>query len=195
MKLLLHICCANCALYPVARLDSLGVDFVGLWYNPNIHPEEEYESRLGAVRELQDLWGLRVEYSGGYGLGRFNDALRGRRGLRCEACYEIRLEEAASTARKMGLDGFTTTLLVSPHQRFGLVVDTGERMGRKYSIPFFAEDFRPGWREAAQVSRGLGLYRQKYCGCHYSRAERAEAMASKGRRREAGPLCVKRSDA
>jgi predicted adenine nucleotide alpha hydrolase (AANH) superfamily ATPase len=175
MKLLMHMCCANCSLYPLKHLQSRSIDVKGLWFNPNIHPEEEYRRRLGALRELESRWGLDVEYVDRYGIEDFRESLRGHRGLRCEICYETRLGETARTARKMGLDGFTTTLLVSPYQRFDLIVDTGRRLEKKYSVRFYAEDFRPGWREAVRLSREMGLYRQKYCGCLYSRAEREAA--------------------
>jgi predicted adenine nucleotide alpha hydrolase (AANH) superfamily ATPase len=75
----------------------------------------------------------------------------------------------------MGLDGFTTTLIVSPHQKFDLIVDTGRQLEKEYSIPFFAMDFREGWNEGVRLSKKLGLYRQKYCGCVYSKKEREES--------------------
>lgn len=84
----------------------------------------------------------------------------------------MRLEEAARTAKKMGLDGFTTSLLVSPYQKFDMIITIGKEMGKRYSIPFYVEDFRPGWKAGISLSKELGLYRQKYCGCVYSEMER-----------------------
>jgi predicted adenine nucleotide alpha hydrolase (AANH) superfamily ATPase len=72
----------------------------------------------------------------------------------------------------MGLDGFTTSLLVSPYQKIDLIMSIGNEMGKRYSIPFYFEDFRPGWKEGIGMSKELGLYRQKYCGCVYSEMER-----------------------
>jgi predicted adenine nucleotide alpha hydrolase (AANH) superfamily ATPase len=72
----------------------------------------------------------------------------------------------------MGLDGFTTTLLVSPYQKFDMILEVGKEMSKRYAIPFLFEDFRPGWKETMRLSRELGLYRQKYCGCVYSEMER-----------------------
>ncbi len=174
MKLLMHICCANCSLYTVKHLASKGMDIKGLWFNPNIHPEEEYGKRLKALKELDSLWGLDIEYVDKYGLSDFLCALDGHDGIRCVKCYEMRLGETAATAKKMGLDGFTTTLLISPHQKFDLIVDMGRQMEKEYSVPFYLEDFRPGWRETVRISKELGLYRQKYCGCVFSERERAE---------------------
>lgn len=172
MKLLMHICCANCSLYPLKSLASKGIDIKGLWLNPNIHPYTEYRNRLDALKNLQKIWSLDIEYIDHYGLKEFIRAVVNNENNRCIICYSIRLEETARTAKKMGLDGFTTSLLVSPYQKFDMIVDIGKKMGKKCSIPFYFEDFRHGWKDSISISKELGLYRQKYCGCIYSEMER-----------------------
>jgi len=172
MKILMHICCANCCLYPLKTLFSRGIDVKGLWFNPNIHPYTEYRMRLDSVQKLQETWGLDIEFIDHYGLKEFLRAVVNSEDNRCGFCYSVRLEEAARTAKKMGLEGFTTSLLVSPYQQFDIIVSVGREMGNKYSIPFYYEDFRPGWKESIALSKELGLYRQKYCGCVYSEMER-----------------------
>ncbi|MDI6889982.1 MAG: epoxyqueuosine reductase QueH [Thermodesulfovibrionales bacterium] len=182
MKLLMHICCANCSLYPLKRLFSKGIDVKGLWLNPNIHPYTEYQMRLESVQRLQKVWSLDIEYTDHYGLKEFLRAVVNPVGIhsygvnreddRCIICYSMRLEEAAKTAKKMGLDGFTTSLLVSPYQKFDMITNIGQEMGKRYSIPFYLEDFREGWKAGISLSRELGLYRQKYCGCVFSEMER-----------------------
>jgi predicted adenine nucleotide alpha hydrolase (AANH) superfamily ATPase len=172
MKLLMHICCANCSLYPLKNLTSKGIDIKGLWLNPNIHPYTEYRNRLEALKNLQKIWSLDIEYIDHYGLKEFIRAVVNNENNRCIICYSIRLEETAKTAKKMGVDGFTTSLLVSPHQKFDMILDIGKKMGKKYSIPFYFEDFRHGWKDSISISKELGLYRQKYCGCIYSEMER-----------------------
>jgi predicted adenine nucleotide alpha hydrolase (AANH) superfamily ATPase len=172
MKLLMHICCANCYLYPFQTLFSKGIDVKGLWFNPNIHPYTEYQMRLDALHKLQNLWNLDIEYIDQYGLKEFIRAVVDREDDRCGICYSMRLEETARTAKRMGLDGFTTTLFVSPYQKFDMIVHLGEEMGKRYSVPFYIEDFREGWKTGVSLSKELGLYRQKYCGCIYSEMER-----------------------
>jgi len=182
MKLLMHICCANCSLYPFQSLLSKGIDVKGLWLNPNIHPYTEYQLRLDSLQRLQKLWNLDIEYIDHYGLNDFLRAVVNPVGIysygvnreddRCIICYSMRLEEAAKTAKKMGLDGFTTSLLVSPYQKFDTLITIGKEMGKRYSIPFYCEDFRHGWKTGMSISKELGLYRQKYCGCIYSEMER-----------------------
>jgi predicted adenine nucleotide alpha hydrolase (AANH) superfamily ATPase len=182
MKLLVHICCANCGLYPISHLADKGIDITGLWFNPNIHFEDEYSRRLDALRTLEGLWGFEMVYMDHYGLEDFQRAVEAHDGLRCEVCYRIRLKRTAKTASKMGLDGFTTTLLVSPYQKFDLIVDMGRRLEKEYSVPFVATDFRKGWNDGRRFLKELGLYRQKYCGCLYSKEEMEEINKNKGSR-------------
>jgi epoxyqueuosine reductase len=183
MKLLMHICCANCCLFPIRSLFSKGIDIKVLWFNPNIHPYREYQMRLDSVQQLQKSWDLSVEYIDDYGLKDFVRAVVNREDDRCGHCYSVRLEQTAITAKKMGLDGFTTSLLVSPYQKFDMIINTGEIMGKRHGITFHAEDYRPGWHEGTNLSRELGLYRQKYCGCIYSEMERYQNRKTGGRRR------------
>lgn len=172
MKLLMHICCSNCCLFPIRTLTSKGIDIVGLWFNPNIHPYTEYKSRLDSLNKLQNLWNLEIEYIDNYGLKEFIRSIVNKEDNRCQYCYYIRLEETAKTAKKMGLDGFTTSLLVSPYQKFDVIIKTAKDIGKKHGITFYDEDFRPGFYEGMKISKELGLYRQKYCGCIYSEMER-----------------------
>jgi epoxyqueuosine reductase len=101
---------------------------------------------------------------------------------RCHACYEMRLERTAATARQFGLDSFSTTLLISPYQDHALLRQVGEAAGARYGIPFHYEDLRTGWPQRGRLTREYGLYRQQYCGCIYSEWERyGDAEARKAR--------------
>ena len=44
-KLLLHSCCAPCAGEIMEAVAASGIDTTIYFYNPNIHPKEEYEIR------------------------------------------------------------------------------------------------------------------------------------------------------
>jgi predicted adenine nucleotide alpha hydrolase (AANH) superfamily ATPase len=179
MKLLMHICCANCSLYPLKSLLAKGVGVRGLWFNPNIHPYPEYRLRLDSLQRLQRLWDLDVEYMDQYSIDEFLRRIGSPDESRCTRCYTVRLEETARTAKKMNLDGFTTSLLVSPYQRFDAIVSVGREMAKRHSIPFHQEDFRAGYRGNVSLSGELGLYRQKYCGCIFSEKERGQKKASR----------------
>ncbi len=92
-------------------------------------------------------------------------------GPRCAGCYKMRLREAALYAKENKFDAFTTTLLYSIYQKHDLARAVGERIAAEIGIPFYYEDFRTGWREGIVISKDLGLYRQKYCGCFVSERE------------------------
>lgn len=172
MKLLMHICCSNCSIYPLETFLCKGIDIKGLWFNPNIHPYTEYSNRLDSVGKLQNLWNLDIEYIDDYPLDDFLKAVVNQGGKRCAICYSIRLDKTAETAKKMNLDCFTTSLLASPYQKFDKIIDIGNEIGKRHGIQFYSEDLRQGWNISRGLSREFGLYRQKYCGCIYSEMER-----------------------
>ena len=172
MKVLMHICCATCCLYPIKSLKSRGVDVTGFWFNPNIHPYTEYRQRLDSLRHLESLWELEISYSDCYGLKDFLEAVVNTEASRCEHCYSTRLEETAGKAREYGMEAFTTSLLVSPYQKIDRIQALGRTMAEKYDIEFLDRDYREGFGEGRNMSRDLGLYRQKYCGCIYSEMDR-----------------------
>ncbi len=172
MKILLHICCANCAIYPVEVLRGRGEEVVGFFFNPNIHPYQEYQKRLESVKRYAEETGLGMIYRDEYLLEDFLRKVSEHPEERCSFCYSLRLEATAQEARERGFDGFSTTLLQSTHQNHSLIHHTGDRIAQEMGIPFFYEDFRVGWKRGVEVSKAMGLYRQQYCGCIYSEKER-----------------------
>jgi predicted adenine nucleotide alpha hydrolase (AANH) superfamily ATPase len=172
VRILLHICCANCAIYPLERIEDKGEEVVGYFFNPNIHPYQEYQKRLDALKQYSQKVGLKVIYRDEYLLEEFLRNVSHQVNERCQFCYSIRLEATAREAKDKGFDRFSTTLLQSTHQNHALIRETGERIAQEVGIPFYYEDFRQGWRKGLEVSKSLGLYRQQYCGCIYSEKER-----------------------
>ena len=172
MKILLHICCANCAIYPLERMKEIGNEAVGYFFNPNIHPYQEYQKRLDALKIYSEKIGLKVIYRDEYLLEEFLRNVSHRVKERCQYCYSVRLDTTAREAKKNTFDGFSTTLLQSTHQNHALIKETGEHLAREIGIPFYYEDFRQGWKRGMEVSKAIGLYRQQYCGCIYSEKER-----------------------
>lgn len=172
MKILLHICCANCAIYPVEVLKDRGEEVVGFFFNPNIHPYQEYQKRLESLRRYAEEAGLEMIYRDEYLLEEFLKNVSQRPKKRCSYCYALRLEATAREAKERGFDRFSTTLLQSPHQDHLLIHENGDRVAQEIGLPFYYEDFRPGWRRGMEVSKTMGLYRQQYCGCIYSEKER-----------------------
>jgi predicted adenine nucleotide alpha hydrolase (AANH) superfamily ATPase len=172
MKLLLHICCGPCAIYPVKELRSSGVDVTGFFYNHNIHPYTEYKLRLEALKKYAEMVQLEVHYREEYRLEEFLSQVAGEPQARCAYCYRSRLEETAKAAALMGFSGFSSTLLYSRYQNQELIREFGDKLAQRYGVKFHYQDFRSGWQEGIDLSKEMGLYRQKYCGCIYSEKER-----------------------
>ena len=54
MKLLLHTCCAPCSVYCIKTLREEGIEPTLFWYNPNIHPYQEYKMRRDCLKKYAD---------------------------------------------------------------------------------------------------------------------------------------------
>ena len=184
MKILLHVCCAPCTVFPLRVLRDQGHEVTGYFYNPNIHPFTEFRRRLETLREFaagEDLPLTAVEE---YGLTDYLRQVVFQEGRRCGICYTMRLEGAARFAAETGAEAFSTTLLYSRYQNHGLIRQTGEEFARKYGVAFHYEDFRTGWQEGIDRAIALGLYRQPYCGCIYSEQERYDRTMRKKRKNQ-----------
>jgi len=172
MKLLLHICCAPCAIYPHKVLKERGVELLGFFYNPNIHPYTEYARRRSTLDQYATAIGLEVSYWADYPMEDFLRGVAFREKDRCLFCYYDRLRRTVEFAKENELKAFSTTLLYSKFQKHEAIREIGMALSAQYGIEFYYEDFRKGWKEGVDISRQLGLYRQQYCGCIYSEKER-----------------------
>jgi len=172
MKVLLHICCANCAIYPVKTIREKGLDVMGFFYRHNIHPYTECLKRQETLQSYADRINLKMIYQEGYDLEGFIQNVVFREAERCNYCYHDRLRSTAMLARRGKFDYFSTTLLYSKHQKHDLIRAMGESIGKSAGVEFLYQDFREGWKEGIECSKQLGLYRQQYCGCIYSEKDR-----------------------
>lgn len=168
---LLHICCGVCGSSVVERLRQEGFKVKGFFYNPNIHPEEEYRRRLEMARQTSQVLdfplieGVYDKESWFKATERLKDELEG--GKRCEICFEIRLGQTYKRSCQIDTDYFATTLSVSPHKDVVAI----NKIGREIDGERFLErDFKKmdGFRRAVEFSKKHNLYRQDYCGCVYS---------------------------
>jgi predicted adenine nucleotide alpha hydrolase (AANH) superfamily ATPase len=124
VRILLHICCANCAIYPFERIQEKGEEVVGYFFNPNIHPYQEYQKRLEALKQYSEKVGLEVIYRDEYLLEEFLRNVSHQVKERCQFCYSFRLEATAREAKGRGFDAFSTTLLQSTHQNHAVGRDS-----------------------------------------------------------------------
>lgn len=171
-KILVHMCCGPCSIYPIQQLKKENKDIFGLFYNPNIHPYTEFKRRFDTLETFAHEMGIPLQADLEYGLDEFLQGVVGKGVSRCHYCYASRLRRAAEEAQKGGFQQYTTTLLVSPYQNHDLIKELGEKFGQEYGVPFYYADFREGYREGTRVSREKAMYRQPYCGCIYSEKDR-----------------------
>ena len=182
-SLLLHSCCAPCSSYVMEYLSEY-FSITIFYYNPNIYPESEYTKR---ILEQQKLIGDMhfthpVSFlAGKYDRERFYRMAEGMEhlkegGERCMKCYELRLSETARQAAAGGFEYFTTTLSISPLKNAQKLNEIGLAAGEKYGVKYLVSDFKKknGYKRSVELSNEYGLYRQDYCGCEFSLAQREQ---------------------
>lgn len=173
MKLLLHICCAPCLIYPLEQLRKQGFEVEGLFFNPNVHPLSEYRARKQAVMDFSKDTRVTVTYPE-YNPKEFFQAINQKedKPTRCSICWKQRLLITAQTVKDKGYQYFSSTLLVSPYQDQEELKRIGQEVAKETAVEFYYEDFRQGFRDAHNLAKARSIYCQKYCGCIYSEVER-----------------------
>jgi len=173
MKILIHTCCAPCLIYPYKRLKLKDFEIESFFYNPNIHPLEEYLKRRGQVEVYAKELNIKM-HGPHYDIKEFFKDINQNeeKPLRCNLCWQLRVKKTAQFAKENNFDSFTTTLLVSPYQNQESLKKIGEKCAGEVGIKFYYEDFRVGYKESVIESKEKDMYRQKYCGCLYSEIER-----------------------
>lgn len=171
--LLLHVCCAPDATHGVAAFGKR-FDVIGFFYNPNIHPREEFRKRLFAALDLQGKRPFPLVIGIG-GEESWEEAVQGlegepERGRRCEACVRLRLRETARKASELGMPAFGTVLTVSPKKDAAMVNRVGREEGKRAGVRYVEADLKKedGFLNSVRATRELGIYRQRYCGCRHS---------------------------
>jgi len=172
VKVLLHLCCAPCTIYPLRELRLAGADVSGYFYNPNIHPYGEFLKRLRTLEGYAKISLLPFDEDQSYDLEAFLRGALEHGKDRCLFCYRVRLERAFEKGIETGAEAVTTTLLYSKHQRHDDIKAIGHEFSRRFNIPFLYRDFRVGWKQGIDESKRLNMYRQQYCGCIFSEKER-----------------------
>lgn len=178
-RLLLHHCCAPCSVRVVPILSS-EFQIESFWYNPNIHPQEEFEARKRSLEELAASSGLKLHFGPEETMERWVEQFSAFGLDRCRSCYALRLNATAERAKKLGIEYFSTTLLASPYQKHELIKELGMEIAAREDLTFVYCDFRPHYFEGKNEARQRGYYMQKYCGCIFSRQEREKEKQLKG---------------
>lgn len=167
-RILVHICCGVCAAYPLEILLSNNFSVTGYFFNPNIHPQEEYRRRKQAAKKITSLYGLKLiepRYAPREWLKLCRNLGQEREGgERCRLCFQMRLGQTFKKAKKDNFDYFTTTLTVSRYKRSQEIIEIGKQLAENQ---FLAIDFKKndGFNKTCQKAKEHSIYRQNYCGC------------------------------
>ncbi len=174
-RILVHICCGVDAVWALRKLkeDNPDAYIEGFFYDPNIHPEEEYELRWIETKRVCNDLNIPCE-KGEYDIENWFNAVKGyenepERGERCSICHDLRLEKSAQYAKEKGFNKFTTVLMMSPKKDFEVLKNIGEKIASKYGLEFMAVEFRKngGMEKMNKLSKEKQIYHQNYCGCIY----------------------------
>lgn len=180
MRLLLHSCCAPCSSASLEYLSEF-FEIDVLFYNPNISTEKEFQKRLDELKRfvsaypfIREIKVIPVEYDHTEFLQKIKGSEFVREGgERCEKCFELRLEKTKEYAKTHGYDYFATTLTISPLKS----ADILNRIGLSFQddqIKYLPTDLKKKGRylRSIDLSKEYRLYRQDFCGCEFSFAER-----------------------
>jgi len=77
-------------------------------------------------------------------------------------------------AKEQGFDYFGTTLTISPLKNAVKLNEIGQNLSEEYAIAWLPSDFKKknGYKRSVELSAQYELYRQDFCGCSFSKAER-----------------------
>ena len=174
-NLLLHSCCAPCAGEIMEAVAAANIKTTVYFYNPNIHPLEEYEIRKEENKRFceklefdfidadydKDNWFQRVK-------GLENEPERGER---CTVCFDMRFERSALYANENNFNYFATTLGISRWKDMNQINDSGKRAAERYEdLSYWDFNWRKdgGSSRMIEISKRENFYQQEYCGCVYS---------------------------
>ena len=174
-KLLLHSCCAPCAGEIMEAVAASGINTTVYFYNPNIHPEEEYLIRKEENIKFCEKLGFNF-IDADYDTDNWFERVKGlehepERGERCTQCFDMRFEKSALYAVENDFPVFATTLGISRWKDMNQINNSGSRAANRYEELIYW-DFN--WRKQGgssrmiEISKRENFYQQEYCGCVYS---------------------------
>ncbi len=174
-EVLLHACCAPCSSAIVEWMLAHDVHPTIFYYNPNIWPRDEYETRKNESKRHAESLGIRW-IDGDYDHIKWCGEVCGlenepERGARCELCFKLRLTEAARKAKELGLQYFTTTLASSRWKSLEQIERAGLAAQETVSgTLFWTQNWRKGGLQERrnQLLKEYNFYNQLYCGCEFS---------------------------
>ncbi len=174
-RVLMHSCCAPCAADIMSEMTRSGIDYTILFYNPNIHPQHEYDLRKSENKRYAEKLGVPfvdLDYDTDNWFARVKGLeYEPERGARCTACFDMRFERSALYAVEHGYTVFTSSLGISRWKDMNQINACGERAAARYpELAYWDFNWRKGGGSArtVEISKAEQFYQQEYCGCIYS---------------------------
>ncbi|MBE6289781.1 MAG: epoxyqueuosine reductase QueH [Bacteroidaceae bacterium] len=175
-KVLLHSCCAPCSSAIIECMVANGIHPTVYYYNPNIYPFEEYETRKAEAKRFVTSQGL-MFVDADYDYDGWKEGVCGlenepERGKRCLQCFKMRLLQTARYALEHGFTTFTTTLASSRWKSLEQINEAGRWASEQVEgVTFWEQNWRKGGLQERrnQLLKEYGFYNQQYCGCEFSR--------------------------
>lgn len=151
------------------------IDFSIFFYNPNIHPEQEYTLRKDEnIRFAQQHHIQFIDAD--YDKDNWFERAKGmehepERGIRCTMCFDMRFERTALYAHEHGFDCISSSLGISRWKNMDQINDSGLRAASHYpNLIYWTYNWRKrgGSARMIEISKREQFYQQEYCGCVYS---------------------------
>ncbi len=171
-------------------IQASGIDQTVFFYNPNIHPAEEYQLRKDENKRYCDK--LSIPFiDADYDTDNWFERTRGlenepERGQRCTVCFDMRFERTALYAYEHGFPIISSTLGISRWKNMEQINDCGIRSAEHYpGITYWTYNWRKkgGSQRMIELSKQEAFYQQEYCGCVYSLRDTNHYRMSQGRTR------------
>ncbi len=189
-RLLLHSCCAPCAGELMEAFLEAGIDYTIFFYNPNIHPREEYEIRKNENIRFAEQHNVPF-IDADYDVDEWFKRAKGmehepERGIRCTMCFDMRFERTALYAQENNFDVITSSLGISRWKNLEQINDCGVRAASHYpDLTYWTYNWRKngGSERMITISKREEFYQQEYCGCAYSLRDSNAWRKQNGRER------------
>ena len=174
-KLLLHSCCAPCSGEIMETLQISGIDYTIFFYNPNIHPAQEYEIRKNEnirFAKKHNIAFIDADYDADNWFARTKGMEdEPERGIRCTACFDMRFERTALFAYEHGFSLISSSLGISRWKDMDQINTSGIQAASHYpGITYWTYNWRKkgGSQRMITLAKREHFYQQEYCGCVYS---------------------------
>src|SRR3990167_3583553 len=174
-RVLLHSCCAPCSCSIMEMMAASGIDFTVSFYNPNIHPREEYEIRKNENKHFAKKHNIPF-IDADYDKDNWFSRIKGlewepERGKRCTVCFDMRFERTALYSYEHGFSVFCSSLGISRWKDMNQINDSGARAASRYpDLVYWTYNWRKqgGSERMYDIAKRENFYKQEYCGCVYS---------------------------